>query len=74
MFEGSGFRAAAVRSVVVGLTMLAKQGFPHKVFANLPDAADWLDAELAHTVADPFSARDLCRAIRELRARIPEDV
>ncbi|WP_437562178.1 hypothetical protein [Sorangium sp. So ce542] len=31
VFEGSGFRAAAVRSVVTGLSLLARQRFPHKV-------------------------------------------
>jgi hypothetical protein len=31
IMEGSGFRAAAVRSVVTGLTMLAKHDFPHEI-------------------------------------------
>lgn len=31
--EGQGFRAAMVRGVVTGLTMLAKQAYPHKVVA-----------------------------------------
>lgn len=37
LMEGTGFRAAAVRSVVTGLTMLAKQAYPHRV-CSLPDA------------------------------------
>ena len=41
VFEGSGFRAAAVRSVVVGLTMLANQPFPHRVFSTVERTRDW---------------------------------
>src|SRR5688572_27233637 len=52
VFEGSGFRAAAVRSVVVGLTMLARQKYPHKVFGNLKEAAAFLDRELGDTLAE----------------------
>jgi hypothetical protein len=40
--EGSGFKAAAVRAVVTGLTMLARQPFPHKVFPDTDRAASWL--------------------------------
>ena len=49
VFEGQGFRAAAVRSVVVGLTLLAKQPYPHRVFDGPAIAATWL---LAHFGAD----------------------
>ncbi|WP_437287418.1 serine/threonine-protein kinase [Sorangium sp. So ce406] len=31
VLEGSGFRAAAVRSVVTGLSLVARQRFPHRV-------------------------------------------
>lgn len=40
--EGSGFRAAAVRSVVTGIAMLSKVGFPHHIFATVEQAAKWL--------------------------------
>ena len=30
VYEGAGFRAAAVRSVVTGITLMSKQPFPHK--------------------------------------------
>jgi hypothetical protein len=41
IFEGAGFRSAAVRAVVTGLTMLARQAYPHRVFASLEEAAPW---------------------------------
>ena len=44
-FEGSGFVAAGIRSVVIGLTMLARQEFPHRVFSTVALAADWIEAE-----------------------------
>ena len=45
-FEGQGFRAAAVRGVVTGLTALARQPFPHKVFAHV---AMWDDGMVSVT-------------------------
>ena len=44
-FEGSGFMAASVRSVVVGLTLLAKQTYPHRVFPNVKEASFWIELE-----------------------------
>ncbi len=41
IFEGAGFRSAAVRAVVTGLTMLAKQAYPHRVFGSVEEAAPW---------------------------------
>jgi hypothetical protein len=40
--EGSGFKAAAVRAVVTGLSMLARQPFPHKVVPEVQPATSWL--------------------------------
>ncbi len=40
--EGSGFKAAAVRAVVTGLSLLARQSFPHRVFPAVQPAAKWL--------------------------------
>lgn len=41
VFEGEGFRGAAVRGVVTGLTMLARQSYPHRVFGTIDEAAPW---------------------------------
>jgi hypothetical protein len=40
--EGSGFKAATVRAIVTGLSLLARQPFPHKVFPDAQQAASWL--------------------------------
>lgn len=45
VFEGDGFVAASVRSVVVGLTMLARQAYPHRVFPSVKEASEWFESE-----------------------------
>lgn len=45
VFEGSGFRRAAVRNVMVAVSLLARQGFPHRIFSSVDEAAGWLTEE-----------------------------
>jgi len=55
--EGTGFRAAAVRSVVTGITLFSKPPYPHKVFATVLQAANFFaEARPAFTVKDVTSA------------------
>lgn len=70
VFEGTGFRAAAVRSVVISLTMLAGQKYPHKVFANLVEASVFLDREAGTKLAIPFTAMSLERGVTDIRREI----
>ena len=61
-FEGDGFSAAAVRGVATGLQLLAKQTFPHQVFARVSEAADWMGQH------DPnLSAADVMESMRKVR-------
>lgn len=71
-YEGAGFRAAAVRSVVTGLTMLARQPFPHKVFATLEAASAWLVTKLRGGLGARTEASELIDAVRASRAELPE--
>ena len=66
VFEGSGFRAAAVRSVVVGLTMLANQPFPHRVFSTIDKAREWFVENLGDE-RQVRSASALARAVDTIR-------
>lgn len=69
--EGTGFRAAAVRGVVTGLTLLARQPFPHRIFATVPEGCRWLAGTLRETAPEVACDPDqLIEAVRELRARI----
>lgn len=63
--EGSGFRAAAVRSVVTGLAMLARLSYPHQVFGSVEVAARWF----ASASASGLNADELAEAIAEARSR-----
>ena len=68
VFEGEGFRAAAVRGVVTGLTMLARPPYPHKIFGKLSDASVWLSSDSADTsVIEP---QQIVRVLGELRASL----
>jgi hypothetical protein len=69
-FEGTGFRAAAVRGVVTGLTMLARQPYPHRVFATVQDALTWLSSSLRETAQLELDANSLVEELRALRERI----
>jgi len=73
-FEGSGFRAAVVRSVVSGLTMLARQPFEHKVFDSVATAAGWLIPELARHQPTSFSPLQAAQAVDDFRSRVAVEV
>ncbi len=70
VFEGSGFRASAVRSVVTGLTMLAKQPYPHKVFATVEQASVWLVEETNRVMGRSYQPEDLIGGIEAIRREI----
>ena len=73
VFEGTGFRAAAVRSVVVGLTMLARQKYPHKVFAELEETTAWMERELAAVgLTQPFAAQEVNEAVLSIRHELTQ--
>jgi len=67
--EGTGFRAAAVRSVVTGLALLAKLPYPHKVFATVDEAAAWfwLNSPIARAWGE--RGKTLADAVAEVRYR-----
>ncbi len=70
LFEGSGFRSAAVRSVVTGLTIIARQAFPHKVFANINDTADFLAPLLSEACGEDVGSQDIVAAVADIRSRV----
>lgn len=42
IFEGDGFKAATVRALTTTINLVARQPFPHRVFATVADAAKWM--------------------------------
>jgi hypothetical protein len=61
--EGEGFRAAAMRSVLVGITLLLRPGFEQKACATIADAAQFLSEHSKGKVG----AADVIRGVTELR-------
>lgn len=72
--EGSGFRAATVRSVVAGLSMLARQPFPHKVFRDAHEALSWLVPELAKCTSVVISVAEAEQSVVNFRATVDRQV
>jgi hypothetical protein len=66
-FEGTGFKAAAVRAVVAGLTFAASPGFPHRILATVDQAATWKAGILSRV-----SAEDINLTVATLRRRLTE--
>jgi hypothetical protein len=65
--EGTGFRAAAVRTALASMFLLARPAFPHKVFGDLLESADWLIATGSRTAPISASSADIVRAVAETR-------
>lgn len=66
VYEGSGFRAAAVRGVVTGLTALKKLPYPHRVFASVNAASEWFDDQ---ATTKSWTGIALVRALDNARNR-----
>jgi uncharacterized protein (DUF2267 family) len=62
--EGTGFRAAAVRGVATGLTLLARVPFPHRTFEGMEPAVAWMMEGLPER---PVEAPVVLAAAREMR-------
>jgi hypothetical protein len=67
VYEGTGFAAAAVRSVVSSVGLLAKPTFPYKVFGRLEEACSWLAPQLKAASNQVISAADLAEGVHMLR-------
>jgi hypothetical protein len=66
VYEGEGFRAAAVRAIFTGLLSQRSFGFPHRVFSTLEEGALAIARELEKREPTRF-ARELCGAMADLR-------
>lgn len=69
VYEGTGFRAAAVRSVVTGLTMMARQAYPHRV-CDLVEASRMYAEILPAATGRPVIAEHFRSSLAELRGQI----
>lgn len=67
-FEGVGFRASMIRSIVIGISMLSRPKCPHTVFASANDGIAWLSEQLDDGPSN--SAERMRRAVAQLRQRV----
>jgi hypothetical protein len=74
VYEGDGFQAAAVRSVVTGLALLARQKFPHKIFGKTIDASTWMVRELRGVLDPSVTPATVVTMTEELRRRVDATV
>jgi hypothetical protein len=65
-FEGDGFVAASVRGIVMGLTAMARQPFPHRVFASIKELALWFESK-AGEVGGVFPAAQTILDVSDFR-------
>lgn len=66
VFEGTGFRASVIRSIVIGISMLSRPKCPHTVFASVPEGVAWLSGHLGNAAPHADGMR---LAIDQLRQR-----
>jgi hypothetical protein len=66
---GKGFVGAAMRSVLSLIQLLARPGYPMKVFGDLGSASHWLAKELGARSGHAPEARGLTLAATEVAAR-----
>ncbi|MEX1365740.1 MAG: hypothetical protein AB1Z98_21615 [Nannocystaceae bacterium] len=64
--QGTGFWASAARSVITGLTLMARVAFPVKVTSSAADGCEWLGARFEPGV----DAEALLRLTEQLGARL----
>jgi hypothetical protein len=68
-FEGDGFVAASIRGVVVGLTLMARQPYPHRVLKNVFEVSRWIESEYG-SIGKRFNGRAIERAVSTFRDRV----
>lgn len=64
VIEGQGFRAAALRGVLIGMGMMMRRSRPEKVSATVEDAALFISGQSDRQLA----SQGIVRAIEQLRA------
>jgi hypothetical protein len=69
VIEGDGFRAAASRTLIATIYLVARPAYPHKICATVDDGANWL---LGLIKPNPFgvSPAEVSRSVEQVRAAI----
>lgn len=65
---GTGFRGAAMRSMLSVLQLAIRPSFSMRIFGDVRGAAEWLTRILPEAGSRPLSAESLSSTVNELRA------
>lgn len=66
MHDGTGFKAAAVRAIVLGSQTLARPNFAHALHSSVAEAAEW-HASMQRSIGRHESAVKIQRIVQDLR-------
>jgi len=69
LVEQTGFFASLARSVLFGLTAVARLGYPLKVFGDVESCVAWLDDEAQRAGRRPIDREGLVAYVRDFEAR-----
>jgi hypothetical protein len=67
VFDREGFMASVIRSIVTTLQLLARPGYPLRVFATMPAALAWIESRLDEPSRAEFDATAIAKAVEALR-------
>jgi hypothetical protein len=70
IYEITGFKGAAMRSVVSTLSLIARTDFPHRVFASTTEALQWQVPLVPAVAGLPWNVAEIEDAIGRLRERL----
>jgi hypothetical protein len=72
VFEGTGFRAAFVRSVASSIARFSRYPFPHRVFATVDAAVAWL--RVLSPELDASTPSEFAEAVANVRSQVASRV
>lgn len=70
VIEGQGFAAAAMRSAISFISLLARYPFPQKTFANIAAATAWTMQQMPTESAKGTSAAELISVLEAMRQQL----
>lgn len=70
LFEGQGFRAAAVRGVVTGVSLLSPPPFPYRAFGKMKHAAEWAGLQANAAGLSQLTPLTIAHAVSTVRSTL----
>jgi len=70
VIEGSGFRPAAMRTLLAGVYLVTRVTYPRKIFSSVGEAASWISSSASAGVPGAIDTAALVAAVEKVRAAI----